>query len=72
MEIKTIHIEKFPDGRLDVLNAARYIGLSEKTLANMRCNGNGPSYVKKGKVWYFIEDLDNWLKETKIRSTAQA
>jgi|GEM_PF-6172601 len=39
----------YPDGRIDTCNAATYTGLSEKTLAMMRCNGNGP--VPAPIVW---------------------
>ena len=63
----------YPDGRLDVKNASSYIGLSEKTLAMMRCNGDGPKFVKRGRIFYFIEDLDSWLNANgRFTSTAQA
>jgi hypothetical protein len=29
--------------------AARYVGLSESTLAKLRLNGNGPTYCKLGR-----------------------
>ena len=70
---KTIEIEVYPDGRLDVFNTAKYLGLSDKTLAMMRCNGTGPLYIKQGKVFYFKSDLDQWLLQNgKRASTAQA
>lgn len=63
----------FPDGRLDAKNASTYIGLSEKTLAMMRCNGNGPKFVKRGRIFYFREDLDGWLNAGgRFTSMAQA
>lgn len=63
----------YPDGRLDVKNASSYIGLSEKTLAMMRCNGGGPKFVKRGRIFYFREDLDSWLNaKGRFTSTAQA
>lgn len=63
----------YPDGRLDAKNASSYIGLSEKTLAMMRCNGNGPRFVKRGRIFYFREDLDSWLNASgRFTSTAQA
>ncbi|WON75154.1 helix-turn-helix domain-containing protein [Nitrosospira sp. Is2] len=68
---REIHL--YPDGRLDTKNASSYIGLSEKTLAMMRCSGTGPSFIKRGRIFYFKEDLDRWLNEEgKFRSTAQA
>lgn len=51
----------YPVGRLDAKNASIYLGLSEKTLAMMRCNGTGPKFVKRGRIFYFREDLDGWL-----------
>lgn len=62
----------FPDGRLDVKNAALYVGLSENTLANMRSKGIGPQFLKKGRIFYFLEDLNAWLFEAgKCSSTTQ-
>ncbi len=70
---KTIDISIFPDGRLDVPNAASYLGLSQKTLAMMRCNGTGPKFIKRGRVFYFKEDLDEWLNVNgRLTSTRQA
>lgn len=66
-------IVMFPDGRLDVKNASSYLGLSEKTLAMMRCKGEGPKFVKRGRIFYFREDLDDWLNANgRFNSTAQA
>jgi hypothetical protein len=66
-------IHLYPDGRLDTKNASRYTGLAEKTMAMMRSSGTGPSFIKRGRVFYFKEDLDRWLNEGgKFRSTAQA
>ena len=62
----------FPDGRLDTQNAADYLGLSVKTLAMMRCNGTGPKFIKRGRIFYFKEDLDEWIiKEGKFSSASQ-
>jgi hypothetical protein len=66
-------ITMYPDGRLDTKNASSYTGLSEKTMAMMRCSGTGPSFIKRGRIFYFKEDLDRWLNEGgKFSSTAQA
>jgi predicted DNA-binding transcriptional regulator AlpA len=61
-----------PDGRMDAKNTAAYTGLTVKTLAIMRSNGTGPRFVKIGRVFYYREDLDAWLKSRVARSTAQA
>lgn len=60
-----------PDGRLDTANAAAYVGLSIKTLAMMRCRGEGPRFIKRGKVFYYLDALDEWLRDGEVKSTAQ-
>ena len=71
-ELHHIKVNVLPDGRLDTLNAARYLGLSVKTMAIMRSNGSGPSYIKLGRVSYFKEDLDAWVAQAeRVTSTAQ-
>ena len=63
----------FLDGRLDTCNAATYTGLAEKTLAMMRCNGNGPKFIKRGRIFYFQADIDDWMNANgRMTSTAQA
>jgi len=70
--IKTKEINMFPDGRLDSKNAAIYLGFSEKTLAMMRCQGTGPEYIKRGRIFYFKTDLDQWVMKTgKQKSTGR-
>ena len=72
MSAYEIKIQVFPDGRLDVPNAANYLGLKEKTLAMMRCKGNGPKFIKRGRIFYFQDDLDIWLNANgKLTSTSQ-
>ena len=61
-----------PDGRMDTKNAATYCGLSTKTLAMWRSQGTGPKFLKLGRVFYYREDLDAWLKSGVVNSTAQA
>ena len=55
-------VSVLPDGRMDAKNAARYLGLSPKTLAMKRCSGKGPHFIKRGRVFYFQQDLDRWLQ----------
>lgn len=63
----------FPDGRMNVKAAADYVGLAPSTLAIMRCRGNGPRFVKRGRIFYFREDLDAWLNAAgRHTSTAAA
>lgn len=71
--VRQVEILIFPDGRLDTKNAATYLGLSEKTLAMMRCQGTGPRFIKRGRVFYYQEDLDAWVAQAqRVTSTAQA
>jgi hypothetical protein len=71
--VEAVVISMFPDGRLDTRNAALYLGLKEKTLAMMRSFGKGPKYIKRGRIFYFKEDLDFWLNEAgKLVSTTQS
>jgi hypothetical protein len=72
IEIEHVKVRLYPDGRLDSKSAATYLGLSEKTIAMMRVNGTGPRFIKRGRVFYYREDLDTWLNEGgRITSTAQ-
>lgn len=63
IELKNKTITFLPDGRLDSKNAALYLGLSKKTLAMMRCHGTGPKFIKRGRVFYYKDDLDDWLNQ---------
>jgi hypothetical protein len=70
---KTQAVTLYPDGRMDTRNTSAYTGLAEKTLAMMRCNGNGPKFVKRGRVFYFQSDIDDWMNANgRMTSTAQA
>ncbi|BCR05315.1 hypothetical protein DESUT3_23840 [Desulfuromonas versatilis] len=58
-----IDIEILPDGRMDTANTAAYIGYKVHTLAQWRHEKKGPPYIKRGRVYYFKDDVDAWLKE---------
>lgn len=70
--LKQIEVMVLPDGRVDAKNAASFVGLSEKTMAIMRCHGKGPKYLKRGRIFYFIEDLQAWVKDGEATSTSQS
>lgn len=61
-----------PDGRMSPKSAARYLGLAVQTLATKRSNGTGPRFVKRGRIFYFKDDLDEWLRAGRVGSTAEA
>jgi len=70
---KPIEVVTYPDGRMDTRNASLYAGLSEKTLAMLRCNGKGPKFIKRGRIFYFLTDMDDWMNASgRLTSTAQA
>jgi len=68
----TVAVFTYPDGRMNARSTAQYLGLSEKTLAHMRCAGKGPRFLKRGRVFYFKADVDTWLEEAKVGSTTEA
>jgi hypothetical protein len=71
-EIKSIEVVTYPDGRMDTRNSSLYSGLSEKTMAMQRCNGTGPKFIKRGRVFYFQSDIDEWMNANgRMTSTAQ-
>ena len=71
LEFEKVRI--LPDGRLNAKNAAVYLGLSAKTLAKWRCDGMGPRFIKKGEIFYYKHDIDEWIASAeKVVSTAQA
>lgn len=69
--VSTIQIRLYPDGRMCAKDASDYVGLSDKTLAMMRCKGTGPRFIKRGRIFYFKIDLDEWLSKGAATSTAQ-
>jgi predicted site-specific integrase-resolvase len=63
---------KHPKGpALREQEAANYIGVAPKTLANWRVSGFGPAFVKLGgAVRYLRGDLDSFIKQNRRRSTS--
>lgn len=54
-------------GALSSPNAAQYVGLNNRTLANMRAQGRGPRFFRAGgqksRVYCLMKDLDASLEE---------
>lgn len=71
VNVSVIQIRLYPDGRMCAKDASDYVGLSEKTLAMTRCKGTGPRFIKRGRIFYFKQDLDDWLSMGAAISTAQ-
>jgi hypothetical protein len=60
---------------LDTRGAANYLSTGTQKLQNMRCNGDGPRYVKYGRgrtapIRYDVADLDAWVEAQKRLSTS--
>ena len=73
ISLQSLEVMVYPDGRLDTANAALYLGLKEKTLAMMRGYGTGPKFIKRGRIFYYKDDLDAWLNaKGRLTSTAQS
>lgn len=65
------NISVLPDGRMNAKTAAAYVGLSVQTMAIKRCDGTGPKFVKRGRIFYYRADLDEWLRAGRVSSTAE-
>ena len=60
---QTDPVRVLPDGRMSRENAAKYLGLSAKTLAMWKLSGKGPPWVKVGgRIFYFRTDLDTFIR----------
>ncbi len=56
---------------VDTKGASERIGLAVKTLENMRTRGDGPQFMKLGRmVRYRIADIDAWMAERVVSSTS--
>lgn len=61
-DTERVRIRILPDGRMSRRDAARYLGLAEKTLAIWACEGRGPKgYKVGGRVFYFLDDLEAYV-----------
>ena len=55
---------------LDTQQAARFLGLSAKTLARYRVTGDGPVFHRFGnRIRYRREDLEAWAETRRRAST---
>jgi hypothetical protein len=63
VRIDEVRVRVLPDGRMRRADAARYLGYSEKTLANMAARDEGPKALKiRGRVFYRLDDLDAFVR----------
>ena len=53
-----------PDGRMTRRDAAAYLGMAEKTLAQWSSEGRGPRMCRVGgRVFYFKDVLDAFIRD---------
>jgi predicted DNA-binding transcriptional regulator AlpA len=61
-----------PGRKLNVREAARFLGLSVSTMNKMRIRGDGPRYIKAGRrVLYDSRDLEEWAAQRKRNHTSE-
>lgn len=58
-----------PDGRMNEAAAANFLGVSTNTLRTWRSRGRGPSFVKIGRVWYYLDDLNVFIQSGYVDPT---
>jgi Helix-turn-helix domain len=57
---------------LTVKEVRDFLRLKKRTLDNMRWMGTGPSFRKHGgRIFYHLDELKEWLLETRAKSTSQ-
>lgn len=54
---------------MNVDQAAKFCGISKKTLYTRLADGQGPRCLQRfGRLWFTPEDLDAWVRsQTKVR-----
>ncbi len=66
LQVKSVRVRVLPDGRMSRRDAAKYLGLKEKTLAMWSVAGKGPPVVRVGgRCFYRQSDLDQFVDEDK-------
>ncbi len=70
--MRAVHTEeKMSTSRiLRTRKAASYVGLSASTLEKMRLSGDGPRFVRLGRVvGYDVQDLDAWIDQRRAQTS---
>ena len=61
--IEQVKVRVLPDGRMSRADAARYLGINEKTLANWALVARGPPpHRVGGRVFYYREACDAFIQ----------
>ncbi len=60
-------------GLLTAKQAARYLSISTKWLANQRWQGTGPKFIRVGgAVRYRVSDLEQFLEEAVVQPAGES
>lgn len=63
MNVTIAGVNMTPDLRLKRPDAAAYLGISAKTLANYKIRGKGPRCIKvAGRCFYYLADLEAFVR----------
>jgi predicted DNA-binding transcriptional regulator AlpA len=66
-------LHDLPSRKLNVREAAQFLGLSVSTLNKLRLSGNGPQYMKFGRrVLYDLRDLEEWACDHRRSHTSES
>jgi hypothetical protein len=73
MEMKVTPVCILPDGRLSRADAAKFLGLAAKTLAEWKRFGLGPMpHNVGGRVYYYLADLQAFVSSGAREARAPA
>lgn len=61
-----------PDDLLAPEEVAKKLKVTTGTLANYRVHGNGPKFVKGGRIQYRRADVDQYITDRVRASTSEA
>jgi hypothetical protein len=54
---------------LSTAKAAELLDTSTGVLANLRCHGEGPPFIKfRRRILYDIQDLEEWIARPKVKT----
>ena len=64
IEIEPVRVRILPDGRMSRKDAAKYLGLTPKTLAMWQSQGKLKCVKIGGRAFYFRDQLDELIRGT--------